>query len=119
MIGVALDRAEARCGEKVRATATWTPTDGKTAKGLAVQIVLETRIRNTWPARKEVLAEARVELAPGAPGTASVEVEIPREGPLPYDGKNLHFRWKAVASADVDWAIDPTAEAEISVRPGR
>lgn len=45
---------------------------------------------------------------------ASYEFELPGvDGPLTYHGTELNVDWEVVATADIPWAIDPKAAAEL------
>lgn len=54
----------------------------------------------------------RGEWAPGE--RARYPFELPGvEGPLTYHGTEVNLDWRVLATADVPWAIDPKAEAEL------
>lgn len=55
---------------------------------------------------------------PGETYSYPFEVEIPESGPLSYHGHYLNVDWYLDARADIPWAFDPKAQAEVLVVPG-
>lgn len=55
---------------------------------------------------------------PGETYSYAFEVEIPESGPLSYHGHYLNVDWYLDARADIPWAFDPKAQAEVLVVPG-
>ncbi|MBI2897849.1 MAG: hypothetical protein HYY06_30100 [Deltaproteobacteria bacterium] len=45
------------------------------------------------------------------------ELEVPVDAPFTFAGHAHNVEWRAKASAEVPWAIDPKAEAELLVEP--
>jgi hypothetical protein len=65
---------------------------------------------------EDVTLATDLSLIPGAPQTFSFEFEAPEE-PFTYRGGIINVDWYVRAEADLAWARDPGAEAEIILRP--
>ena len=106
MIRVALSEQKVRNGEHVKGSVTFEGT--KTPR--AIEVVCRWRIEGRGRSREEVVGRAESQAM-----TVPFDFEIPKEGPLTYDGKLLRVIWEVAANADLPMARDESDVATFTV----
>ena len=106
MIRVALSEHRVRNGERVKGSVTVEGT--KTPR--AIEVVCRWRIEGRGRSREEVVGRAESQAM-----TVPFDFEIPKEGPLTYDGKLLRIIWEVAANADLPMARDESDVAAFTV----
>jgi hypothetical protein len=101
MIRIELSGQTVRNGEHLKGSVTWSAEGGKTPRKM--EVVCRWRIEGRGRSREEIVDSAE------SSGTViPFDFEIPKEGPLSYDGQLLRIIWEIVASADIPMARDQT-----------
>ena len=95
-----------RNGEHVKGSVTF--EGAKTPRKL--EVACRWRIEGRGRSREEVVGNAEAQAT-----SMSFDFEIPREGPLSYDGTLLRIIWEVVASADLPMARDERDVAAFTV----
>ena len=106
MIRIALAEQKLRNGEHLKGNVAF--EGSKTPRKL--EVVCRWRIEGKGRSREEVVGNAESQ------GTVvSFDFEIPKEGPLTYDGKLLRIIWEVAANADLPMARDDNDVATFTV----
>ncbi len=120
-LAVLFDREDRthRPGEKVRGKIEVKVNKEVTCKALGVEFCWQTHGKGDRDAKsidKMVLSEKKWMV--GSSLAFPFEFTVPRR-PLTYHGNYLNIDYYIKARADISWAIDPKAEEEIIVAPGK
>jgi sporulation-control protein spo0M len=109
MIRLELSQESVHNGDRVTGHAAWSSSGGKEPRN--VQVICRWRIEGK-PRRKE-------EVIDKASGGHEVpfNFQIPRDGPVSYDGKLFRIVWEIVATADIPFALDEEEVKSFLVRP--
>jgi len=103
------------CGDTVAAVARWAPEE-KPPRGIDVELTYHTEGRGDTD--RKVVARARHDVTEGeSGGELPVELTVPLEGPITYDGRLIRVIWSVTASLDMRMARDPSASHPLTVFP--
>jgi hypothetical protein len=108
MIRIALSDAKVRNGERVKGTVTWEAEGAKTPR--KIEVGCRFRVEGRGTRREEIVSsiESHDSVIP-------FDFEIPKEGPLTYEGTLLRIVWEIAAEADLPMAFDPQVAAPFTV----
>ena len=108
MIRIALSESKVRNGERVKGTVTWEAEGAKTPR--KIEVACRWRVEGRGRTREEIVSsfESHDSVIP-------FDFEVPKEGPLTYDGTLLRIAWEIAAEADLPMAIDQRAAAPFTV----
>ena len=105
MISVHLSRDKVRNGERLSGTVSWRAEGSKTPR--KIEALCRWRTEGSGTKSGEVVCRVeQANLEGRNEVTIPVQFDIPREGPLSYDGKVLRIIWEVVANADLPMARD-------------
>ena len=106
MIRIALSEQKVRNGEHLKGTVTF--EGSKTPR--KIEVACRWRIEGRGRSREEVVGSTESQAM-----TVPFDFEIPKEGPLTYDGKLLRIIWEVAANADLPMARDESDVATFTV----
>lgn len=98
------------------------PIDGETNKpgrgevrAIRVRLGWETQGRGTRESRK--VAEVEVPVDEYGMASADVELAVPPDAPISYDGSLIRVLWTMEATTDVKFQLDPESVIDVLVVP--
>ena len=106
MIRIVLSASTVKNGERVKGSVTY--EGAKTPRKL--EVVCRWRIEGRGRGREEVIGSEESQST-----AMPFEFDIPREGPLSYDGQLLRIIWEVAANADLPMALDEHAVEPFTV----
>jgi hypothetical protein len=108
MIRIALSGSTVRNGERVKGTVTWEAEGSKTPR--KIEVGCRWRVEGRGRTREEIVSsfESHDSVIP-------FDFEIPKDGPLTYEGTLLRIVWEIAAEADLPMAFDPQVVAPFTV----
>ena len=88
-------------------------------RGLHVKLVCKSHGRgNRWTSKDNSVVLFTGQWQPGEDLVFPFELTLP-DGPPTYEGRIIHLSWYVETWVDIPWAVDPVAEQEIDVFPGK
>ena len=119
---IRLEHDIAEVGGIFRCDVTRSPTDGeRNDKAIGQVRAVRIRLHRTTEGRGTVAAAdaATVELPVDEFGMASgqIELPVPPDAPISYDGMLIRVRWEIEARTDLRLQVDQTSSAEVLVVP--
>jgi len=108
MIRIALSDGKVRNGEHVKGSVTWEAEGAKTPR--KIEVACRWRVEGKGKTHEEIVGRLESHQS-----VIAFDFEIPREGPLTYDGTLLRIGWKVAANADLPMARDESAAAPFTV----
>jgi hypothetical protein len=109
MIRLELSQESVHNGDQVTGHASWSSSGGKEPRN--VQVTCRWRIEGKTRRKEEVIDKA------SGGHEVAFNFQIPREGPVSYDGKLFRIVWEIVARADIPFALDEQEVKSFLVRP--
>lgn len=106
MIRIELAEPTVRNGERLKGRVAW--EGSKTPR--RIEVVCRWRIEGRGRGREEVIDRAESEAT-----SVPFDFEIPKEGPLTYDGTLLRIIWEVAAEADIPRGRDEEAVTVFTV----
>ena len=114
MIQLSIERTQLQLGEAVRGVALWTPEAGENPRHVFAKVLWRTEGRGI--VNTATLWEQRVPAA-GLPIQIPIDVALPLDGPISYDGNLLRILWEVVVGLDLPMRKDPEERVRLLVLP--
>ncbi len=123
-LSIQIEHDIAEVGSFFACTVSRSPTDGVTnepgrgqVRGVRIELGWSTEGRGDTDS--DTVASLVIPVDEFGMANARVELPVPANGPISYDGALIRVRWELSAQTDIKLGVDQRSSAEVLVVPAR